>query len=780
MDSAVDNTITRQLYEIIPKKELNSWESEELLECLTELSQPQQGLLLQQLSVIWPVSHSLCLAFLDAVRPALACLDEKQFAEWVRGILGRYEAHGLQEARRFMADLDSHFICTLKGQSGLLLTDVKTRLSLYLRGVAGRPFELEKATLPGTDTATIFLPQDISIFSENDENFLVYKFLASLQWAFIRVDLYCHEMDDEDALFKALDRSAVKNRHSEIFLHRFSGTFTQPQLAMTIYHFLQTFRALSFLQKRLPGLMADSQTYFQRVVEDFPVKKENSFLAAEYSFLLEQLGKNLPLELPPGPFRQNCNSSSWRSSPSQIFLDTARVYEEVYRETSGPCIAPAPFFQGSFQVEEAHVRRLARRKEVEQQFIEALSIRILPSIAKKKEEHGDQQSAQADQPQQPDSGANLTLRLPSQQDEEKEKEPGHDQVVRHIRLDDEKIGLDIKLQELSREIMDDLGNMPQLYLDSAEKMAAGSSYEPNMITEEQGGAPLNGASLYDEWDFRRQGFRHNWCHLLEKEIQPSGGTFISTALNEHRGVIKQLKRQFEQMRSHHRFIGRQRDGDDIDLDALTEALADQQAGLPPSERLFIRQLRDQRDIAALFLVDMSSSTEGWVGKAIKESLLVMAEAMESLGDRYAIYGFSGMRRTRSEVFRVKKMEEPYNDTVQGRIAALGPKDYTRMGPPIRHFSNILSEMEARVRLLIILTDGKPEDYDDYKGEYAIEDTRHALIEAKIKGIHPFCITIDHEAQDYISHLFGEVNYLFIDDVKKLPRRMPDMYRILTT
>jgi nitric oxide reductase NorD protein len=158
----------------------------------------------------------------------------------------------------------------------------------------------------------------------------------------------------------------------------------------------------------------------------------------------------------------------------------------------------------------------------------------------------------------------------------------------------------------------------------------------------------------------------------------------------------------------------------------------------------------------------------------------MAEAMEGLGDRYAIYGFSGMRRTRSEIFRVKEMEEPYNETVQGRIAALGPKDYTRMGPPIRHCSKMLAAVEARVRLLIILTDGKPEDYDDYKGEYAIEDTRHALIEAKNAGIHPFCITIDRTAQDYMAHLFGEVNYLFIDDVKKLARRIPDMYRILTT
>ncbi len=776
-----EDITAQRLYEIIPETELNSWELEELLECLADLGASEQDLLLQQISAIWPVSHSLCLAFLEAVRPALACLEEEQFAIWVRGILDRYEAQGLQEARRFMADLDNHFVCTLKGQTGLVLSTIKNRLSLYLRGIAGHPFDLEKAAQPGTDTTTIFLPRNISLFSTESDNFLVYKFLASLQWAFVRVNLYCHEVEDEDALFAKLGHTVPDKRGSEIFLSRFFHSFARPGQAMAIYYFLQTYQALCFLQKRLPGLMRDSMSYFNTIAALAAHKASATvFLAAEYRFLLEQLCANTPLQLPEGPVGPNCTPSAWRKAGSaQIFIDTARIYT-AYGATADLDGTPKPLFNSSFLIEEAHTRRLARRKEVEQQFIEALSIRILPSVAKKKEEALSQEAAPADTPQQPDSSVNLTLRLPSQQDEEQEMDAIHDQVIRHIRLDDENVSLDPRLQELGREIMDDLGQLPQLYLDSAEKMAAGRSYDPTLTTKEQEGASLKGTHLYDEWDFRRQGFRHNWCHLLEKDIQPSGGTFINTALGEHRGVIKQLKKQFEQMRSHHRFVGRQRDGDDIDLDALTEALADHQAGIAPSERLFVRQLRDQRDIAALFLVDMSSSTEGWVGKAIKESLLVMAEAMESLGDRYAIYGFSGMRRTRSEVFRVKEMAEPYNDRVQGRIAALGPKDYTRMGPPIRHFSKMLSEVEARIRLLIILTDGKPEDYDDYKGEYAIEDTRHALIEAKNAGIHPFCITIDHQAQEYASHLFGEVNYLFIDDVKKLPRRMPDMYRLLTT
>ena len=196
--------------------------------------------------------------------------------------------------------------------------------------------------------------------------------------------------------------------------------------------------------------------------------------------------------------------------------------------------------------------------------------------------------------------------------------------------------------------------------------------------------------------------------------------------------------------------------------------------------MFIRLQRDERDIAVLFLVDMSSSTEGWINQALKEALILMGEALQVLGDRFAIYGFSGMRRLRSDFYQVKNFDEPYNEDIKGRIAAIGPQEYTRMGPPLRHAVELLQHVEARVRLLVTLSDGKPEDYDDYKGEYAIEDTRHALIEAKAAGIHPFCITIDKKAHDYIGHMYGEVNYIFVDEVRKLPQRLPEIYRVLTT
>lgn len=284
---------------------------------------------------------------------------------------------------------------------------------------------------------------------------------------------------------------------------------------------------------------------------------------------------------------------------------------------------------------------------------------------------------------------------------------------------------------------------------------------------------------YDEWDYRRRGYRKDWCTLLEKDLQPVRSQFIETTLHAYRGLLAGLRRQFESLRTQHRFVRRRRYGDDIDFDALVEAMGDRAAGISPPERLFVRLQRDTRDIAVMFLVDMSNSTEGWVGKAIKESLVLLADVLEVVGDRYAIYGFSGMRRSRCELYRLKSLDEPYSEIVGQRICAITPREYTRMATPVRHLTELLMRADAKVRLLIVISDGKPEDYDDYKGEYAIEDTRQALIEARGKGIIPFCITVDREPHDYLPHMFGRENYVFVDSVAKLPRRMVEIYRLLT-
>lgn len=355
-----------------------------------------------------------------------------------------------------------------------------------------------------------------------------------------------------------------------------------------------------------------------------------------------------------------------------------------------------------------------------------------------------------------------------------------------LRLDGAPVAPPEAVARLIDSILQDLGEIPDDWLQAA---GAGSNRPGTDGAAETGESPAmheeaghhDGALLYDEWDHQRRHYRRNWCVLRETEVEPAAGDFVDATLARYRPQIAQLKRMFEMLRGEDRLLKRQAGGDDIDFDAVVEGWTDLRCGLELPERLLTRRHRAERDLAVLFMVDMSGSTKGWVNDAEREALVMLCEALEVLGDRYAIYGFSGITRKRCEVYRIKRFDEPYDTAVRGRIAGIAPRDYTRMGVAIRHLTTVLKAVDARTRLLVTLSDGKPDDYSDhYRGEYGIEDTRQALLEAHHAGIRPFCITIDHEARDYLPHLYGPVNWTLVDNVERLPLKVADIYRRLTT
>lgn len=330
----------------------------------------------------------------------------------------------------------------------------------------------------------------------------------------------------------------------------------------------------------------------------------------------------------------------------------------------------------------------------------------------------------------------------------------------------------------------DLGELPPELLTPA----GDGDYDPSLLRDANqdvddvwlGTYHEEGAFLYDEWDFSRQGYRRNWCVLREVPIEPAHEEFYQATLTKYRGHVSSLRRSFELLRGENRVLRRQPFGEDVDMDAFVESWADARAGLEMSDRLFSRLRRDERHLAAIIMVDMSGSTKGWVNDAEREALILLAEALEVLGDRYAIYGFSGWARKRCELYPIKTFAQPLDAEVKKSICGIEAKDYTRMGAPIRHLTRQLQAEPARTKLLITLSDGKPDDYDHYyRGEYGIEDTRQALFEARRYGIHPYCITIDKQGADYLRHMYGRANYLVLDDVGKLPFKLSDIYKKIT-
>ncbi|MCF7980181.1 MAG: VWA domain-containing protein, partial [Chromatiaceae bacterium] len=247
-----------------------------------------------------------------------------------------------------------------------------------------------------------------------------------------------------------------------------------------------------------------------------------------------------------------------------------------------------------------------------------------------------------------------------------------------------------------------------------------------------------------------------------------------------------LRAQFQLLAPARTWLRRRPDGQDLDLDAYLRFAADRHAGAAGDPgRLYREQRSGARDLACLLLADLSLSTDTWIDDhgrvidAIRDSLFLFGESLAATGDRFAMLGFSSRRRDPVRVHRLKDFGGGYGAQVRGRIAAIRPGYYTRLGAGIRHAAGRLSGEGASRRLLLILTDGKPNDLDRYEGRWGIEDTRHAVQEARRKGLEPFCVTIDPRGNDYLPHLFGNGGYVVIRRAAELPARLPLLYARLT-
>lgn len=292
---------------------------------------------------------------------------------------------------------------------------------------------------------------------------------------------------------------------------------------------------------------------------------------------------------------------------------------------------------------------------------------------------------------------------------------------------------------------------------------------------------------YDEWDRKLDDYRKDWCRVREMDMPATSLRFYQKTIGENYGLVSLLRRHFGLLRPDRvkRFFREER-GDDIDFDAVVEAVVDRHAGRTPSDRVYIRREKNLRDVSVAFLVDMSYSTGDELpsGKRIidveKEGLVLMAEALESIGDQWAVYGFSTHYRDKVDFMVVRDFGEHFSAEVKMRFESIRPIAQTRLGGAIRHANSLLARQGSKVRLLILLSDGRPYDIDYGDADYAVEDTRRALWEGRRKGINSFCITVDKKSRDYLPYMYGEANYTLIDNIETLPARLPLIYKKLTT
>lgn len=304
------------------------------------------------------------------------------------------------------------------------------------------------------------------------------------------------------------------------------------------------------------------------------------------------------------------------------------------------------------------------------------------------------------------------------------------------------------------------------------------------------------AFYYDEWDRELGDYRTRWCRIIERSGSRGSRGFVEMVRSRYSGIISSIRYQFQLLRPENlRRIRGEVDGEDYDLQAVIDYALDKRSTGLIDDRLYTRKLRRERDVAVSFLLDMSSSTARTIsrdptrpytqpGQRIidieKEGLVLMSEALEAVGDAYAMQGFTSEGRRNVKFFVIKDFAEPYSSEIERRIGGITYQNNTRLGAAIRHAGARLADRDARTKLLIVLSDGRPYDHDYGDSRYAREDTRMALRQARLSGITPFCITIDRESEDQLKDMYGEVGYTIIDDVLTLPERLPGIYTRLTT
>lgn len=328
--------------------------------------------------------------------------------------------------------------------------------------------------------------------------------------------------------------------------------------------------------------------------------------------------------------------------------------------------------------------------------------------------------------------------------------------------------------------------------------------------------------FYDEWDFRAGDYRPRWCRIVEYAVGEGAPAYFDQTLSTYAGLVNQTRRQFELLRPEmFRKIKRLLDGEEIDFDAVTDYAIERRSGHTPNDKVYYRRNKIERDVAVTFLLDMSASTDEeiakherryqqddfdddprryfswWMARRAqelltppkriidleKESIVLLIKALETIGDRYGIYGFSGYGRDNVEFYVIKDLEEMLNEHVKARIDKIAPVRSTRMGPAIRHATWKLDQQDAKVRILFLVSDGRPQDHgygrDRTEKEYAIHDTHMALVEAKRKGMVPFCLTVDRYGHDYLKQMCADIGYEVVPDIESLPSRITTLYRQLT-
>jgi nitric oxide reductase NorD protein len=707
------------------------------------------------------VDGEAALASFRSSARALSTVSIEQFEAWARQGLTSPRTDSRARRSYFSLETRGSYEALHSGGTGLSLDSIQHLLRLYVEALTGKEVEIAPlAAVPDEarigDGRTIHLPSVVNEFGDDDLDFRLYKVLAAHAAGQIEFDTYerssrlslayksvllTYDPGNVNALaaFSLPDEVVQAQEQpeatrsfqipNEVDYHDVLRLFPESQLARRIFGTLENGRIDRRLRGNYRGLRRDLDLIREHLSRNRPRVTElpASMIPFELLFQITLLGGA----------REDA-----RNFYGQVISELETIVEQY--------LAPAKANVGDTLIATQLVYELFKTVIPTDDSVQEVQ------IEKEQTETEDDPAASSDRMKQREN-----QRMPQRRD--------------------------------ARELFN-AWNDPSPEGDPDQLTGADSWSEAE--TPEQALGEGEVAFNYDEWDRDLTDHRLGWCRVIEKRVKDGDRNFVDQTKERHKGVISSIRHQFQLLKPENLTrVTNEVDGEEFDLNAVIDYVIDRRADGQQSERIYTKRLRRRRDVAVSFLLDQSSSTARTIGRhplqpytrpgrriieIEKEGLVLMSEALEAVGDTYSINGFTSEGRRNVKFYVVKDFNEKYSDEVKRRIGGINYQNNTRLGAAIRHATAKLSQQDARTRLLIVLSDGRPYDHDYGDARYAREDTREALRQAKNEGITPFCITIDRESEAELKDLYGEIGYTIIDDVLSLPERLPGIYRRLTT
>lgn len=718
---------------------------------------------LQLTANIAEIDAESALAAFKSSAAALKKVSIEQFEEWIKKGLSERGNESTKSRRSYFAlETRASNDRLQETRSGLPLEKLQGILRMYVEALTGKEIEIAPlSAMPQEsrigDGKTIYLPSSVAEFDDDEMDFRLYKVLAAhgagqiefgtferdttgLKAAFAELsELYFETINDLDESLPDANpgRSEIRNPRYKIRLPRDSdhkavlAAFPEPRLARKIFGTMENARIDARLRQTYRGLVKDLDLM-------------QSFLRSNRPYIFD-----LPIHQVPFELLFQITLCGGATDDARQFYGTVVSEVETVVES----------YLTMKQATVADSLRATSR-------VYNLFQNISPE--QKQEAESDNTEEKSDFAYDDKNAGEAVTEDQVKREQQKEAQDIRDLFNAWNSLDDEGEPDDLQGSEAWSQ-----NEMPEQALEADDV-----------------------AFAYDEWDRELNDYRVGWSRVIEKKVKSGDRNFVELARSRYRGVISSIRHQFQLMKPENLTrINRELDGEDYDLNALVDFVIDRRADGRQSENIYTKRLRKQRDVAVSILLDQSSSTARTItrnplqpythpGRRIieieKEGLVLMSEALEAVGDVYSINGFTSEGRRNVKFYVIKDFEEKYSGEIEKRIGGITFQNNTRLGAAIRHASAKLLKQEARTKLLIILTDGRPYDHDYGDARYAREDVREALTESKTTGITPFCITIDRESEAELKDLYGDVGYTIIDDVLSLPERMPNIYRRLTS